>query len=34
MIEIEVKAPEADAPVAGFVDFPRSGKAIVEISNN
>jgi hypothetical protein len=34
IIEIEVKAPEADAPVAGFVDFARSGKAIVEISNN
>jgi hypothetical protein len=33
IIEIEVKAPEADASLAGFVDFPRSGKAIVEISN-
>ena len=31
---IEVKAPEADVPVAGFVDFPSRGKAIVEISNN
>jgi hypothetical protein len=33
IIEIEVKAPEADVPLAGFVDFPRSGKTIVEISN-
>ena len=32
--DIEVKAPEADPPLAGFVDFLPSGKAIVEISNN
>jgi len=31
--EIEVRASGADVPVAGFVDFPRSGEAIVEISN-
>jgi len=34
VIRIEDKAPEAEAPWVGFVDFPRSGKAIVEISNN
>lgn len=31
---IEVKAPWSRCPLAGFVDFPGSGKAIVEISNN